>query len=150
MKGRAIRLVGAVVAGLVVGSVVNMGLVLAGPALVPPPEGVDMTTVEGLAASIHLLAPKHFVFPFLAHALGTLVGAWVATRLTPGRTAGPAWVVGCLFLLGGAINVAMLPAPLWFEALDLIVAYLPMAWLGHRLAAGRAQPTPTATLATPA
>jgi hypothetical protein len=27
----------------------------------------------------------------------------------------------------------MIPAPAWFIALDLIAAYLPMAWLGAKL-----------------
>jgi hypothetical protein len=32
----------------------------------------------------------------------------------------------------------MLPAPLWYEALDLIAAYIPMAFLGGKLGgAGR-------------
>src|SRR5690606_30513718 len=65
-----VRNVAAVVAGLVVGSVVNMAIVAAGPALVPPPAGVDTATAEGLAAGIHLFQPKHFLSPFLAHALG--------------------------------------------------------------------------------
>lgn len=26
------------------------------------------------------------------------------------------------------------PAPLWFSVSDLVLAYLPMAWLGHGLA----------------
>jgi hypothetical protein len=28
----------------------------------------------------------------------------------------------------------MLPAPMWFNVVDLVGAYLPMAWLGGRLA----------------
>jgi hypothetical protein len=124
----------AVVAGFIAGSVVNMGLVMLGPAVVPPPEGADVRTTEGLKASMHLFEGRHFVFPFLAHALGTLVGAIVATRITPGRTSGPAWTVGVLFLLGGIAAAIMLPAPLWFEALDVVLAYLPAAWLGHRIA----------------
>lgn len=137
---RAARLVLAVVLGLVIGSVVNMALIMVSGSVIPPPPGADMTTAEGLTASMHLLQPRHFVFPFLAHALGTLVGAVVATLLTPGRTAGPAYAVGILFLLGGIAAVAMIPAPAWFSALDLIVAYLPMAWLGHRLVSRRAAP----------
>lgn len=131
---RVLRLVLAVVAGLLVGSLVNMGLLMLSGHVIPPPGGADVTTAEGLEASLHLFEPKHFVFPFLAHALGTLVGAIVATVLTPGRTPGPAWVIGAAFLLGGIISVAMLPAPLWFSVLDLVLAYLPMAWLGHRVA----------------
>ena len=92
-----------------------------------------------------LFEPRHFLFPFLAHAVGTLVGALVATLITPGRTRGPAWVVGACFLLGGIAAVALLPSPVWFTAADLVLAYLPMAWLGHRLVAGKptAVSTPT-------
>ncbi|TGL88194.1 hypothetical protein EHQ68_10195 [Leptospira congkakensis] len=42
--------------------------------IILPPKGADVTTMEGLKASIHLFEPEHFLFPFLAHALGTLVG----------------------------------------------------------------------------
>jgi hypothetical protein len=133
---RAIRLTLATLAGFVAGSAVNMGLVTLGGVVVPPPPGVDTTTMEGLAAAMPLFGPAHFVFPFLAHALGSLSGAVVATLLTPARTSGPAWTVGVLFLLGGCVAVWMLPAPVWFSALDLALAYLPAAWLGHRLVAG--------------
>lgn len=136
MARRTIRLVLAVAAGLVIGSVVNMGLIMLGPQIIPPPAGADVTSAEGLKASLHLFEPRHFVFPFLAHALGTFVGAVVATLLTPGRTRGPALAVGCAFLLGGIANVLMLPAPVWFSVLDLVFAYLPAAWLGHRAGAG--------------
>ncbi len=37
--------------------------------------------------------------------------------------------------------VAMVPSPMWFNALDLIGAYLPMAWLGGKLAATRIKPS---------
>lgn len=132
--GRVFRFVLAVLAGLVVGSLVNMGLVLVSGHVIPPPAGADVTTAEGLKASLHLFEPRHFLFPFLAHALGTFTGAVVATLLAPGRTRGPAAVVGALFLLGGIINVVMLPAPLWFSVLDLVFAYLPAAWLGYTVA----------------
>jgi len=36
---------------------------------------------------------------------------------------------------GGIGAVAMIPAPLWFSVLDLLLAYLPAAWLGHWLVA---------------
>ena len=132
-----LRLVLAVLAGLVVGSVVNMALIMVSGSLIPPPPGANVTTIEGLKASLHLFEPRHFLFPFLAHSLGTFFGAWVAALLTPGRTRGPAYVVGLIFLLGGIANVILLPAPAWFCVLDVLAAYLPAAWLGHRLASRR-------------
>ena len=138
---RVFRLILAVIAGVVVGSFANMALIMISGHVIPPPAGVDTTTAEGLKAAMPLFEPKHFLFPFLAHAVGTLVGAFVATLATPGRTCGPAWVVGALFLIGGIAAVAMLPSPLWFTVVDLVLAYLPMAWLGHRLASRKPQAT---------
>lgn len=132
-----LRNVLAVFAGLAAGSVVNMGLISMSPGVIPPPEGADVTTLEGLKASIHLFQPKHFLFPFLAHALGTLTGAYVAARLAASRGTALALGIGVLFLAGGAANVAMLPSPLWFNVLDLAGAYLPMGWIGGRLGAAR-------------
>jgi hypothetical protein len=84
-----------------------------------------------------LLAPRHFVFPWLAHAVGTLVGALVAARLARSHRLPLAMIVGVVFLAGGIMAAQMIPAPAWFVALDLVGAYLPMAWLGARLAGAR-------------
>ena len=125
--------IGAVVAGLVVGSIVNMGIVMLSGSVIAPPEGGDITTMEGLKATMHLFEPKHFIFPFLAHAIGTLVGAYVAAKLAATRNITMALIIGVFFFIGGSINVSMLGGPLWFTVLDLAMAYIPMAYLGGKL-----------------
>jgi hypothetical protein len=120
----------AIIVGFITGSLVNMALVTIGPKLIPLPAGVDMSDPSKLAATIHLLEPQHFLFPFLAHALGTLVGALVAYLLAGSHRALFARIVGALFLAGGIVASRMIPAPTWFIVLDLAVAYLPMAWVG--------------------
>ena len=138
-----LRNVLAVVAGIVLGGAVNGALITLSPMLIPPPAGVDVTNAESLAASVHLFQPRHFVMPFLAHALGTLVGASIAFLLAATHRSRHAYVVGAIFLAGGVAAVFMIPAPVWFIALDLIAAYLPMAWLatrmGGRLVRGRSE-----------
>ena len=124
----------AVVAGLVLGSVVNMGLIMLSSSVIPPPEGVDVTNMESLKSSMHLFEPKHFIFPFLAHALGTLAGAFTAARLAASHQMKFALGIGAFFLIGGIANVFMLPSPAWFTVLDLVGAYIPMGWLGGRWA----------------
>ena len=122
----------AVFAGAVIGSVVNLFLINIGPMVIPPPEGADVTSMEGLAATMHLFEPKNFLFPFLAHALGTLVGAMVAAAIAANRKQTYAITIGVFFLAGGIANVFMLPAPGWYIAVDLILAYIPMGWLGYK------------------
>ena len=132
----ALRGILATVLGVVVGAATNMTIILVGSRLVPPPAGVDVNDPESINAHLGEYPPIQFAVPFLAHALGTLVGAMVATLVAAGRQTIPAFIVGAMFLLGGVAMVRMLPdTPPWFIALDLGVAYLPMAWLGNRLAA---------------
>lgn len=128
-----LRNVLAIIIGFIAGSLVNMALVTAGPKVIPVPPGVDVTDPAKLAATIHLLEPKHYLFPFLAHALGTLVGSLLAYLIAASHQALFARIVGALFLAGGIAASQMIPAPAWFKLLDLAVAYLPMAWLGVSL-----------------
>lgn len=125
----------AVLAGLVVGSLVNMALITLSPSLIPPPAGVDVTKAESLAQGLHLFEPRHFLMPWLAHAAGTLVGAVVVHLLAASHAMRLALLIGAIFLCGGVAASFMIPAPVWFIAVDLLLAYLPMAWLGGCLAA---------------
>ncbi|GBF40611.1 hypothetical protein [Leptospira johnsonii] len=118
-----------VIAGLLIGSIVNMGIITISGNIIPPPEGADVTTMEGLKASIHLFQPKHFIFPFLAHALGTFVGALVAAFIATNHKLKFALVIGAFFLAGGIANILMLSSPAWFTIVDLIGAYIPTSYL---------------------
>ena len=131
-----VRNILAVIACIVVGSAVNMGLIMISGYIIPPPEGVDPTNMENLKASMHLFEAKHFIFPFLAHALGALVGAFLAALIAVSHKMKFALAIGVFFLLGGIVIIFMLPSPLWFTILDLAIAYIPMAWLGGMIAGG--------------
>ena len=128
-----IRNVLAVIAGIMIGSIVNMAIITVSGSIIPPPEGADLTTLEGLKASFHLMGPKHFIFPFLAHALGTLVGAYLAAVIAATHKLKFALVISVVFLIGGIMNICMLPSPIWFTLVDLGLAYIPMGYLGWKL-----------------
>ena len=122
----------AVIIGIVLGSLVNSSLIHVGEMLIPPPAGADTTSTEGLAAAMKLFGPQHFVFPFLAHAVGTFVAAFLAFKLGRNVSMYAAYIIGGLFFAGGLMMVSMVPSPMWFNVLDLVVAYFPMALLGKR------------------
>ena len=128
------KIVFAVIAGIIIGSVVNMGLIMVSGEVIPPPAGVDTTDMESLKASMHLFEPRHFIFPFLAHALGTFVGALVASKLATSHKMGFALGIGAFFMIGGVVSAFMLPSPIWFIVVDLVGAYIPMAWFGGKIA----------------
>lgn len=125
----------AVIAGLVVGGLVNMGLIILGGKFLPPPAGVEVNDIASINAHIREYSVPQLLAPFIAHAAGVLVGAFLTVRLAASRHLALALIIGALFLLGGIMAVRMIPnAPMWFNVLDLVVAYIPMAWLGAKLA----------------
>ncbi|WP_417850183.1 hypothetical protein [Thalassoglobus sp.] len=132
----------AIVVGFLIGSIVNIGLVNLGMALVPLPEGADVSTMDGVRESMKLLTPINFVFPFLAHALGTLAGAYTAARMAASFQMLIALGIGLFFLMGGIMMVVMCGGPIWFIASDLLLAYLPMSFLGAILARKKNPLTP--------
>lgn len=126
----------AVIAGIIAGGFVNMGLVTLGPYVVPLPEGADTSTMEGLAAAMEDFTAANFIFPFLGHALGTLAGAFTAAKLAASQPMKLAIGIGFFFLLGGIAAISMIGGPVWFMVCDLALAYLPMGYLGGMLAGG--------------
>jgi hypothetical protein len=128
-----VRNILAVIAAVLIGGGLNMVIVMIGPSIIPPPEGADTTTMEGLQAAMHLFEKKHFIMPFLAHAIGTLVGALVVAYFVVSHKMKFAIGLGCWFLLGGIMAVTMLPSPLWYTIVDLVLAYIPFAYVGGKL-----------------
>lgn len=110
-----------------------MGIIMISGTLIPPPEGADVTTMEGLKTSLHLFEPKHFLMPFLAHALGTFFGALLVAKFAASHKMKLALGVGLLFLAGGIANAFMLPSPVWFTVVDLVGAYIPMAFIAGKI-----------------
>lgn len=123
----------AVIIGLFVGSVVNMAIILMSGSVIPPPKGADVTTMEGLKATMHLFEPRHFIFPFLAHAIGTFAGAATTAVIAANRKTELALAIGAFFLIGGIVNVCTLPSPIWYNIIDVVFAYLPMAHLAKKV-----------------
>ncbi len=116
----------ALIGGGLVGMVVNIGLIITGNKLVPLSE--NMNPMNAMNWEI-----KYFIFPFLAHAIGTLSGAFITAKFAASYHMIFAICIGIFFLSGGISMVFILPAPIWFIVIDLIFAYLPMGWLGWKI-----------------
>jgi len=107
--------------------IVNMGLIILGSSIIPIPESFDPMNAINWDLN-------NFIFPFLAHALGTLVGAFLAAKIANSCQFQLAMSIGVFFLIGGTTMTYILPAPVWFICTDLIAAYIPMGYLGWLIA----------------
>lgn len=124
----------AVIAGVLIGSIVNSVCIQLGSGIIPLPPEMNPNDTKSFFENAHLLETKHFIVPILAHALGTLVGAFAAAKIAAKYNMSYAIAVGFFFLIGGIIMVVFLPSPIWVIVVDLGLAYIPMAYLGGKLA----------------
>ena len=123
----------ALILGLFLGGMINMLIINNGGGFIAPPEGVNPNDIESIKENMHLYTPIHFLIPFLAHAMGTFIGALITSLIAISIRMYLAIGVGFCFLIGGIMMVLMLPSPLWFNIIDLCLAYLPMGWLGWKI-----------------
>ena len=94
-----VRNIIAVIIGLVIGNVVNMSLVQIGYTVYPLK--INTNDMEALAKFLETADAKYYIFPFIAHAAGTLFGAFFAALFSKNRNFGVALIIGGFFFLGG-------------------------------------------------
>jgi hypothetical protein len=123
-----------VLGGLIVGAIINSGIIQISASLIPLPEGIDPNNMDDLMMHMKDFPPKNFIMPFLAHALGTLVGAYFVSRFAASHHLKLSLLIGLIFLAGGISMVLALPSPIWFNVIDLLLAFIPMAYIGWKLA----------------
>ena len=135
----ALRSIAAVVVGFIAASIVMMivetinGRVLY-PELGRAAEGV--TDRETLRAMLATAPVGVFLVVLVGWILGGIAGGWTAARVASQAKGWHAVVVGALLTLAGVANNLMIPPPLWFWIVSLIVL-MPATYLGARLAPGR-------------
>tara|TARA_Y100001960_G_C14572053_1_gene776344 strand:+ start:306 stop:689 length:384 start_codon:yes stop_codon:yes gene_type:complete len=115
-----------VILGIIIGMIVNIGLIILGRTIFVPPQNFDFMNAMKWDF-------KYFIFPFLAHSIGTLSGAFVVSKLSKNSNIIMPLIVGLYFLSGGIYMVTILPAPTWFVLLDIILSYIPMSLLAWKI-----------------
>jgi len=139
MIGSVVRSVGAVIAGLVVAMVFAVGVEGVSAILHPFPPGADPTDYETCRLHVARYPAGVLLLVSLGWGLGTLVSAWLATRLGAGRHVAHGIVIGLILLAAAVANMVMLPYPVWFWVLNLTV--FPLAiYAGARFAQARSSP----------
>jgi hypothetical protein len=136
MLGRIIRSVGAVLVGFIPALLCGLGVEVLSLQLYPFPPGVDPSDLEVCRAHVAQLPAGAFLLGAAGWGLGTLLSSWLATRLGSGRHRAHGIVVGLVLIAAAVTNMLMLPYPVWFWMVNLVV--LPLCtYLGSRLGGPR-------------
>jgi hypothetical protein len=134
-KEKLMRSVGrsilAVIGGVVVASVIIAAFETLGGTVFPLPGGVDAADPAAVRAVAPDIPAGAFGFVVAGWAAGSLGGAWVAARLAARAPLVHGMVVAVLLLIGGVINMLLIPHPLWVWA-GGIAAFLGGSYVGAR------------------
>ncbi len=127
-----LRSTGSIAISLIMALILVIAVEWLSSLLHPFPPGFDATST---AMYEHVGNYPIWVLALLGGAgwgITMLVATWLATRLGTGRHPAHGVVVGVILLAAVVFNMSMLPYPLWFMLLDLVL--LPVAaYYGIRL-----------------
>ena len=128
------------IAGVVIAMISVWLVQKIGHAVSPPPVGLDVNDLEAMRIYVESLPVGAFLFVIASYFIGTAVGTCAACAIGTMLPRVFAMLVSCVMLVATAMNVAMIPHPVWFLILA-VVAIVIAAWLGtkcERASAGNA------------
>jgi hypothetical protein len=134
-----LRIILAVFGGVIAGGVATALLEALGYVAFPLPEGLfptDLSDGDAVRAALAAVPDINRLAVVAAWGGGALVAGFVTTLLARSSHQALAMLAGGGLLFAGLSNLIYTPSPLWMWALGLAV-FLPMAWLGYRLAPKR-------------
>ncbi len=132
---RTLRIVLAVVVGMLAGFWIIMAGQMLGQKVYPPPPWLDIKDPASIGEAMKVIPTGALAIVLISWAVGTFIAAGIAARIAPTWKIGQGMIVGVLFLLSGISNMSMFPHPAWFWVVG-VVEFLPAAYLGAKLCAG--------------
>lgn len=126
------RKIAAFFAGLISGIIMIAIIESVGHLIFPLPAGIDPQNMENLAVNMDKIPLGAKLFVLLAWAAGSFTGALIAALISKESKLPIGLGIGTLLMLFGIFNMIMLPHPLWFWIIGILI-FLPSAWLGIKI-----------------
>jgi hypothetical protein len=116
---------------LIAGSEYLGGMIFQHPAV----DMKDPKTISNMMTSMPVAA---FIWILLGYAFSSFVGGLIATVISGRQKMNAALIVGAFLMVGGIMNLIMIPFhPMWFMIADVCI-YIPCSWLGYMVVRSRA------------
>jgi len=95
----ALRSVFVILVAILAAAMVTFSINVIGHYIIPPPEAIDTNDFESIKNNFHLFRTQHFIFPLLAHAIGTLASSYLISCMATSHKIWFALVLGIVFTL---------------------------------------------------
>ncbi|MEJ7624903.1 MAG: hypothetical protein WKF34_12995 [Pyrinomonadaceae bacterium] len=127
----------AVIVGIIAALAVIMIVQMMNALIVPPPPAEVMNDAGRLAAYMVAMPTAAYIVVLIGYVLGSFAGGFIVTKMSRkvGGSQTLAVVIGVVLMIAGILNFFILVPgqPIWFVAASLL-SYVPLAWLGYRVA----------------
>jgi len=137
----AVRLILAILVGMVVAFFSVAGIEAIGHAVYPTAAGLDMSSPEAVRAFMQTVPTGALAFVLAAWILGTFLGGLVGSLIARPRARVVSGVIGALVLAATIANLAMIPHPMWMAVSGVVGIAL------AAFAAGKLMSSPAAKVA---
>ncbi|MCU7617041.1 hypothetical protein NZ698_07510 [Chryseobacterium sp. PBS4-4] len=127
-----LRLILGVIAGIVVGSVCVWAVETLNHSLYPYPVGMKAGDMNAFKAYIENLPFLGKFMVIVGYSLGALVSGFISTKVAKNGKPTAAVICGLIFLSFTIYNMIVLPTPVWFWVLGVLVWGL--VFVGYKLA----------------
>jgi hypothetical protein len=127
-----LRVILGVVAGIIAGSLCIWGVETLNHILYPYPARMKANDMEAFKSYIENLPFLGKFMVIVGYAVGALVSGFISTKIGKNGKPTAALVCGLIFLSFTIYNMMVLPTPIWFWILGILVWTLVLA--GYRLA----------------
>ena len=127
-----LRIILGVIAGIIAGSVCVWGVETVNHILHPYPADMKAGDMEAFKSYIENLPFLGKFIVIVGYALGALVSGFISTKVAKNGKSTAAIICGFIFLSFTIYNMTVLPTPVWFWVLGVLVWGL--VFVGYKLA----------------
>lgn len=117
---------------IVVAYLITTTIIIFGHEIIPVPEGMNTNDFESIKSNFHLFKTKHFIFPLLAHAVGTFISAFIVSHFAVNHKFKYAVGIGFFFTLASLILTIRIGHFNWIGLLE-IGHYIPVSILAYKI-----------------
>ncbi len=133
-----LRNLGAFILAILVAYIASTLIIICGHYIIPPPIEIDTNDFESIKSNFHLYKDKHFIFPLIAHVLGTFLAGYCICRFSTDKRMIRIFLLGGLFMLLSLSLIWKLDQFNIWAILELSL-YIPMSLSGYYLWKGTAK-----------
>ena len=134
-----IKKIAAAVLGIIAAAVIVAAVEAMGHAVYPVPHGLDMNDPVQFQIYVEGLPTGALLFVFSGWLLGTLGGGLLACFIIKEKPFVYATIVGAFVLAATAVNLIMIPHPLWFSV-TAVIGIAAVTYLTGLIASSQAVP----------